>query len=42
MKRAGFKEEALLKEEAIDLQGDPGDIVRLSILDREYRQLVEE
>ena len=36
MKRAGFVEETILKEEAMDLDGNYVDITRLSIIDRDY------
>ena len=37
MKRAGFIEEVVLREEAIDLDGNYVDITRLSIIDKEYK-----
>lgn len=39
MKRAGFSEEAILKEEAMDLKGNYTDIMRLAIFDQEYKQI---
>lgn len=41
MKRSGFVQEALLKEEACDLKGNYVDIVRLSILESEFEDNVE-
>ena len=38
MKRAGFVEETVLKEEAMDLDGNYVDITRMAIIDRNYEK----
>ena len=42
MKNAGFKEEAVLREEAVDLDGNYVDITRLAIVKADYDRMQNE